>query len=205
MRTRTVNMDAEIGDPSAFEGTGPWATFLRGSLIRQLREDGQDRTKFERDIRRFGQYRGWERLQKRGGEYFSSFLEFVTHPEPEGLGKDLAYIVGVGKLSTQELAEFLKDKPLADHRRPTVEESNKGDIITFKKGTTCKTYLIRRLWRDRPDIAEKLAKGEYTSARQAAIAAGIIKIPSALEVAVKALRKLPEVERTTALPLRMSQ
>ncbi|MFA4973957.1 MAG: hypothetical protein WC683_15200, partial [bacterium] len=33
----------------------------------------------------------------------------------------------------------------------------------------------------------------------AAIAAGIIKIPSALEVAVKALRKLPEVERTTAL------
>jgi hypothetical protein len=31
------------------------------------------------------------------------------------------------------------------------------------------SYLVRRLKRDRPDVATKLARGEYTSARAAAV------------------------------------
>ncbi len=39
-------------------------------------------------------------------------------------------------------------------------------------------YLVRRLKRDFPEIAEALARGEYPSARAAAIAAGIIRKPT---------------------------
>jgi hypothetical protein len=54
----------------------------------------------------------------------------------------------------------------------------KGDNITFSvsdtgKGTSVE-YLVRRLKRDRPDIAIALGRGEYRSARAAAIAAGIV-------------------------------
>ena len=39
-------------------------------------------------------------------------------------------------------------------------------------------YLARRVARDRPDILHEMKDGKYNSVRQAAIAAGIIKIPT---------------------------
>jgi hypothetical protein len=56
------------------------------------------------------------------------------------------------------------------------------------------SYLVRRLKRDFPDIADALARGEYQSARSAGIAAGIVKI-NRLQEAKCAWRKLSAEER----------
>jgi hypothetical protein len=46
------------------------------------------------------------------------------------------------------------------------------------KGGTSVAYLVPRLERDHPEIAEALARGEFRSVRAAALAAGIIKPPA---------------------------
>jgi hypothetical protein len=43
------------------------------------------------------------------------------------------------------------------------------------KGGNNSDYLVRRLKRDAPEIAKRLAKGEFPSVRAAAIEAGIVK------------------------------
>ena len=58
------------------------------------------------------------------------------------------------------------------------------------------TYLAQKIARDRPDIAERLARGEFRSVRQAAIEAGVIRIPTPIEVAQKAFGKLTTEERS---------
>lgn len=45
---------------------------------------------------------------------------------------------------------------------------------SYSKGSTHRSYLVARLKRDAPDIADRLAAGEFKSARAAAIEAGII-------------------------------
>ncbi len=55
-------------------------------------------------------------------------------------------------------------------------------------------YLIARLKRDAPAVAEGLARGEYRSVRQAAIAAGIVKVPTALQQAKRWVNKLGPTE-----------
>jgi hypothetical protein len=57
-------------------------------------------------------------------------------------------------------------------------------------------YLARRIARDRPDILQKMKEGQYRSVRQAAIAAGIIRIPAGED---KALICLYEAWRKAGL------
>jgi hypothetical protein len=67
-------------------------------------------------------------------------------------------------------------QPLARHGRPTAEEQEgKGDDGTFSRGSNSQAYLLRRLARDAPEILERVKAGEFTSARAAAIEAGILK------------------------------
>ena len=51
-------------------------------------------------------------------------------------------------------------------------------------------YLAARIKRDRPDIAARVEAGEFRSMRAAAIEAGIVKVPSNLDKARKAVEKL---------------
>jgi hypothetical protein len=60
------------------------------------------------------------------------------------------------------------------------------------RGNTA-SYLVRRLKRDNPDVAQALARGEYKSARAAGIATGIVKVPTALEVAAGIVRRWPRM------------
>jgi len=68
----------------------------------------------------------------------------------------------------------------------------KGKKIRWGETTE---YLIARLKRDAPAVAEGLARGEYRSVRQAAIAAGIVKVPTALDQAKRWVKKLDHGER----------
>lgn len=51
-------------------------------------------------------------------------------------------------------------------------------------------YLAARIKRDHPDIAARVEAGEFRSMRAAAVEAGIIKVPSPLMKAQKAVEKL---------------
>ena len=84
-------------------------------------------------------------------------------------GNDSTYLTARLKRDAPEIAtrlergEFksVKEAPvLAEHRRPTKEEQDKGAINTFKRGSTNATYLTARLKRDAPDIAARLERGE---------------------------------------------
>ena len=64
-------------------------------------------------------------------------------------------------------------------RRSEEAQQDQGNNITLKRRGTDADYIKARLRRDHPEIAEQLERGEYRSARAAAIAAGFIKdIPS---------------------------
>jgi hypothetical protein len=56
-------------------------------------------------------------------------------------------------------------------------------------------YLVSRLKRDAPEVAERLADGEFRSVRAAAIEAGIVKVPTVFERVQKLLPKLTDAER----------
>lgn len=70
--------------------------------------------------------------------------------------------------------EWAKARPgLGKWRPPTlVERANKGDTITFKRGSTGAAYLVARIARDRPDILARMEAGEFQSVHAAAVEAG---------------------------------
>ena len=60
-------------------------------------------------------------------------------------------------------------------RRSAKAMQDQGDIIPLKHRSTSAAYLQARLRRDAPEVADALERGEFKSARAAAIEAGIIK------------------------------
>lgn len=69
------------------------------------------------------------------------------------------------------------------------KDSRGSDRTSRSRGETA-TYLAARIKRDHPEIAEQVEDGLFKSMRQAAIAAGIIKLPTKLETVKKAVSKL---------------
>ena len=75
-------------------------------------------------------------------------------------------------------------KAQAKHRKPGRPSSEIRDHITVLRGKddnqgggTQSSYLLRRLARDHPVILEQYRRGDFKSARAAALAAGIVKPP----------------------------
>ncbi|GAC1699867.1 MAG: hypothetical protein NVS9B4_00120 [Candidatus Acidiferrum sp.] len=108
------------------------------------------------------------------------FERFVTTEPLKGLGTTIQGLINICKAipcedSTAAIELLQREhKPLAESRRPTKEEqSNKADDISLKYGTSA-TYLLRRLKRDNPALAERVMSG-VLSANQAALQVGIRK------------------------------
>ena len=59
--------------------------------------------------------------------------------------------------------------------RPRADDEKGGHYPPLPKGTGSKDRLAARLKRDHPDIAARLANGEFKSIRAAALDAGIVK------------------------------
>lgn len=80
-------------------------------------------------------------------------------------------------------------EPLADH-------AGQGDNITLTgaRGTSA-SYIVARLKRDAPEIAEALGRGEFKSPHAAGIAAGFIKKESRLEKILRWIGKMTPEER----------
>ena len=95
------------------------------------------------------------------------------------------------KRHVQYLARTVK--PIGDwgygpgrgHKAPKTRRKQKV------KGTGGQKYLVARIARDRPDVLERMKQGEFLSVRQAAIAAGIVKVREREELQSLALREPP--------------
>jgi hypothetical protein len=74
-------------------------------------------------------------------------------------------------------------KPGKNHKFPSLQR--KGD-----DGGNSSAYLLRRLARERPDLLDAYESGRFKSVRAAAIEAGFIKLPTAIETIFKLLLKL---------------
>ena len=80
------------------------------------------------------------------------------------------------------------------HNQYTAKVDNINISKEGQQGGTSATYLLKRLKRDAPEAAEAYIQGEYKSVRAAAIAAGIVKVPTEFERIAKALPKLSRHE-----------
>jgi hypothetical protein len=125
-------------------------------------------------------------------------IEQHRHWEVLGFKDADAYLraeVGVTlKALKRRLAQDLAADPAVPAAPKHVGRGHRSDNISPNYGTDA-TYLVRRLKRDHPEIAEALARGEFASARAAAIAAGIITPSSPFQKVLKLLPKLDEEQR----------
>ena len=76
----------------------------------------------------------------------------------------------------------------ADHN-PEVNQVGDHQVDYVSSGGTTKRYIVARLDRDHPELAEKVRAGDL-SANAAAVKAGFRKLPSYRQVAIRAIRKL---------------
>lgn len=101
-------------------------------------------------------------------------------------------------LSRQAIIDRAKNaKPLANSG---ANQHTEGvDNINSSSGGTSSDYLTARIARDHPDILNRMKAGEFKSVRSAAIEAGIITLPTPLELLKRAWNKASEKDRQAFL------
>ena len=92
----------------------------------------------------------------------------------------------IGKIdpdAERELLAIIADEQ-KDIRQGERTDLNARRVVNTKSdhGSTNVPYLLRRIARERPDILAAYERGEYSSARAAARAAGIVKPPDQLKI-----------------------
>jgi hypothetical protein len=140
------------------------------------------------EIRRCELYLQWE---KGDGSAFETFQECVEAQQPHGIGLG-QYKQWITPFQVYHLCDGYSElqlalRPFVVDRLPAMREDGrpkkpKGENPSVGKvlqgGGNGEEYLLRRLKtqdaRDGTDFARKWARGEYSSVRKAAIAAGIV-------------------------------
>jgi hypothetical protein len=153
---------------------------LRDRLRLAARRDGGDPSSFLELLVTAASERIWERFEPP-----RSFLEFVEAPIPDGLGlgrTDALRLISFKhhhEDQNPELAEaldamrrFVRDELAPKLREKAGRPKNDSNGIISRGGNN-ETYILRRLKRDRPDLAELVLDGKV-SARAAGIAAGFV-------------------------------
>lgn len=186
--THFIVYAARHGAKSFFEGISD-PTFF--STINKILDDGY--------------YREYE--DPRHGETFrfESLRDFVVHPEGLDIPDWLPFMKALQAQDEGTAAKTLywrmvrldeKLDPLvgsipklgpppeAGLANPSGKKKDLGYHDNVGRRGTSGEYVVRRLKRDAPDLAAALARGEFSSARAAGIAAGFIK-PSPPSVQLK--------------------
>jgi hypothetical protein len=150
------------------------------ALKQYLEASDIDEDRVREELARIDRYRHWKVL---GHKSKAEMLE------AEGLAERLRKI--------RRRVKKLEGKTInaADNHNPNPSP----DIIrTSETGHgTSADYLTARLKRDHDAIFQRLAAGQFSSVRQAAIAAGIVKVPSVLDQLRKLWTKASEADRRT--------
>jgi hypothetical protein len=92
--------------------------------------------------------------------------------------RDMTQIVGMLKRDDVDGVQKKLGHHGGDRRSAEYQVTNSH---LNKLGPDTAERIVRRLKRDSPEIAAALARGEYRSARAAGIAAGFVKVPTALD------------------------
>lgn len=143
-------------------------------------------------LKRVIERRLWAERCDRNGKPFANFEAFVTHILWQGLESSIDDL----RIFCRKHPDVLKlvngeVQPVAAHGGDRTSAAKQGDNITLKQSRgTNPTYALKRLKRDRPDLAARVVAGELTP-NAAAIEAGFRKrafsVPDDPEAAADAL------------------
>jgi len=138
--------------------------------------------------------RQWADKVDKNGEPFQSFESFVAHKLWWGLESSIDELLAYCR-KHEEAQRLIKAEiqPLPAHGEIGGGHSGRADNIRSDHGTN-PTYALKRLKRDRPDLAEKVIAGEM-SANRAAIEAGFRRVLTPFEHILKLIPKLTEEEK----------
>jgi hypothetical protein len=190
---RTMLLDIDHSGLHSEPGSREWIITRRSLLVACLSDIKNNRTTGRTVFDEIQRHGGWEHLRDLKGKPFRSFAQFCT--SANGLGLDRNEIER--RLTAQEMAGAEGVLPLA--KLGTNQHAEGVDNINSSKGGTSAAYLAARLKRDAPECAERLAAGEFPSARAAAIEAGIIKPPPPLIELRRIWKRTPEDQRAAFL------
>jgi len=181
MHAASVHVSAldEIGDRDAPVGSRPWALWVVGQAKLQREELERDASALRRLIGKMQRHEAWKALG------VPSFDMLCTTQL---------------RLSADEVSAVLKARKgqslgvvLGRHGGKR-KKGEQVDNIKLKGGTQS-AYLAARLRRDHPDADfDESVRG---SVRQAAIAAGIVKVPSVLDKLRNLWAKATDADRQT--------
>ena len=194
-----VTLDDDIGDPDAPVGSIPRIKWAIAQTERFLEPTDRDISNLQHWLGVLESTDSWTPLG-----YISYELMCVDkfHLEAGDLRaiKEAKKGQCIGSVVTKAKAQgALKEQgnpAPSGHNQHTPEgdRANPDNIRVTGYGTD-PTYLARRMMRDAPEIFAQLEAGKFPSVRAAAIAAGIVKVPTPLEVAKRAWAKLGAEDR----------
>lgn len=182
MATRRQTL-GETGDLAAPPGSREWAIAVRSKLVSALHDAEFSADNAKDWFEAMRRHEGWKTLEGRNGKPFKSFEAFCTEPQPFGLGYKVDHVERIIRERQEKKAaerlEALDGKTINSGSGPlTKVERDNLDIIQVSVnggGGTSADYLTARIKRDHPEIAERMKAGEFSSVRQAALEAGIVK------------------------------
>jgi len=186
------------GDLSAPPGSRPWAIAVRRELQSAIHDRESDTLTLKRFLRLMEEHEGYKALTDAHGQTFRSYRAFCEARHPIGLGYDpemLQLVIAERKTAQARATDAV---PLAVPGEIGNGRS-RGVIGMSTRGSNNADYLASRIKRDHPDIHNRMKDGKYKSVRAAAIDAGIVKIPTALDQLRKAWAKASADERATFL------
>jgi hypothetical protein len=150
-------------------------------------------------VLKIGKGRLWNKLKPRGREPFAEFSDFATHPLPDGLGCDVGRLIDLCK-GHDKAVKFLESQRGREQKETVVQgkhSSLQRKEEEIPSGGNGSAYLLRRLARLGDDWIDRYEAGEFASVRQAAIAAGIVKVPSVLDKLRNLWAKASDADRRT--------
>jgi hypothetical protein len=153
-------------------------------------------------VLKIGKGRLWTTIAPRGRDPFVEFSDFATHPLPDGLGCDIRRLISLCKGNDQAVkfleAQRGREEKHAVRKGPKPKGDSLSDNESSSQGTGS-AYLLRRLSRMDGDWLERYEAEEFKSVRAAAIAAGIVKVPAAIDKLRAAWKKATKEERLAFL------
>jgi hypothetical protein len=158
------------------------------ALKRYLESTSIDAKRVEDELEEIRRYKHWEVLGFKSLDTYLKAEVGITH----------------GQLRRRLAGELAADPTVTAAAPPKTAGPGRGhktraDGTCLSRGSNQASTIVRRLKRDHPDIAKALARGEFKSARAAAIAAGIVKPPTPLDRLRKEWAKSSEDDRNIFL------
>jgi hypothetical protein len=186
---RRISVLDDVGDQLAAPGSKSWAKWFVGQAKLRRHDLQREATSLQKIIKMLEQNEAWKPLG------FVS-LGMLCHAELD-LDEEQLELIRQAKEGMTLQAVLGKQGAPEGNNNAAKNRENKPDnirIVSRDYGTSS-TYLRARLERDHPDIAAARARGEYKSDRAAGIAAGIVKVPSTLDVLKRAWSRADKAEK----------